>query len=117
MHITSIVLQVILGLGFLMFGLMKFGAKQMVQEFQRYGFSQGLRVFTGLIEVIGAVGMIVGIWYTQFAALAGILLAATMIGALITHIRLKDPGKNMGSPLILLILSIVAVIINFNSLV
>lgn len=117
MHITSIVLQVILGLGFLMFGLMKFGAKQMVQEFQRYGYSKGFRVFSGLIEVIGAAGMIVGIWKPQFAALAGILLAATMIGALFTHIRLKDPGKNMGAPFILLILSIVVAIINLNSLV
>lgn len=117
MNITSIVLQVILALGFLMFGLMKFGAKQMIQEFQRYGYPQGFRVFTGLIEVIGAVGMIVGIWKPQIAALAGILLAATMIGALFTHIRLKDPGKSMGAPLILLILSIVVAIINLNSLV
>ncbi|WP_372662460.1 DoxX family protein [Cohnella sp.] len=117
MHITSIVLQVILGLGFLMFGFMKFGAKQMVQEFQRYGYSQGFRVFTGLIEVIGAVGMIVGIWHPQIAVVAGILLAATMIGAFITHIHIKDPGKNMGAPFILLILSIVVVIINFNSII
>ncbi|WP_199621507.1 DoxX family protein [Paenibacillus alkalitolerans] len=118
MQITSIVLQVILALGFLMFGLMKIvGAKQMVQEFQRYGYSQGFRVFSGLIEVIGAVGMIVGIWKPQFAALAGILLAATMIGALITHIRMKDPVKNLGAPFILLILSIVVAIINLNSLV
>lgn len=116
MHITSIVLQVILGLGFLMFGLMKFGAKQMVQEFQRYGYSQGFRVFSGFIEVIGAVGMILGIWLPQFAALAGILLAATMFGALITHIRIKDPVKNLGAPFILLILSIVVAIMNLNSL-
>jgi uncharacterized membrane protein YphA (DoxX/SURF4 family) len=116
MHITSIVLQVILGLGFLMFGLMIFGAKQMIQEFQRYGYSKGFRVFTGLIEVIGAVGMIVGIWKPQFAALAGILLAATMIGALFTHIRIKDPVKNMGAAFIFLILSIVVVIMNLNSL-
>ncbi|MBD0383961.1 DoxX family protein [Paenibacillus sedimenti] len=117
MHITSIVLQVILGLGFIMFGLMKFGAKQMVQEFQRYGYSKGFRIFTGLIELIGAAGMIVGIWNPQFAALAGILLAATMIGGIITHIRLKDPGKNLGAPFILLILSVVVAIMNLNFLV
>lgn len=96
---------------------MKFGAKQMVQEFQRYGYSQGFRIFTGLIEVIGAVGMIAGIWYPQIAALAAILFALTMIGGLFTHIRLKDPGKNMGAPFILLILSIIVAIINLNSLV
>ena len=99
-----------------MFGLMKFGAKQMKQEFQRYGFSQGFRIFTGLIELTGAVGLILGIWYPQFTVLAGILLALTMIGALITHIRIKDPGKTMGAPFLLLILSIVVTTMNLNSL-
>lgn len=116
MQITSIILQVILGLGFFMFGFMKFG-KQMTKEFQRYGYPQGFRIFTGLIEVICAAGMFLGIWYPPFAALAGILLAVTMIGALATHLRVKDPGKSMGAPSILLILSIIVAIINLNSVV
>ena len=107
MHITSIILQVILGLGFLLFGFMKFGAKQQVEAFKHFGYSQAFRAFTGIIEVIGAAGMIVGIWYPTIATLAGLLLGVIMLGALITHIRVKDPGKNMGMAIILLILSIV----------
>lgn len=116
MQITSIVLQIILGTGFIMFGSMKFSAKQMVQQFQRYGYSQGFRIFTGLVEIVGAAGMILGIWYPLLATLAGLLLAATMIGATITHIRVKDPGNSLGMPLVLLILSLIVVILNWNAL-
>ena len=48
MTVLSIILQGILGLGFLMFGFMKFGSKQMVEGFKRYGYPGGFRVFTGL---------------------------------------------------------------------
>lgn len=43
MHILSIVLQIILGVGFLLFGFMKFG-KQMAEEFKRYRLSSGMRI-------------------------------------------------------------------------
>jgi len=112
MHITSTILQVILGLGFLMFGFMKFGTKQQVEAFKHFGYSQGFRAFTGLVEVIGAVGMIIGIWYPLISTLAGILLGIIMLGAIITHIRVKDPGKIMGTPIILLILSIAVAVLN-----
>jgi len=49
MHVTSIVLQVILGVMFLMAAFSKFGSKQQVEAFKHYGFSQGFRVFTGVV--------------------------------------------------------------------
>ncbi|MBB3130107.1 putative membrane protein YphA (DoxX/SURF4 family) [Paenibacillus rhizosphaerae] len=52
MHILSIILQDILGLGFLMFGFMKFGSKQMVEVYKHYGYPGWFRFFTGFIEVI-----------------------------------------------------------------
>ena len=52
MTVLSIILQVILGLGFLMFGFMKFGSKQMVEGFKHYGYPGWFRVFTGIVELI-----------------------------------------------------------------
>jgi len=69
------------------------------------------------IEAIGAAGLIVGIWVPQFAALAGTLLAVTMVGALFTHVRIKDPGKNMGAPIVLLVLSLIVTLMNLKSFV
>ncbi|MBW7456389.1 DoxX family protein [Paenibacillus sepulcri] len=116
MDIFSIVLQIVLALGFLMFGFMKFGSKQMVDEFARYQLSSGFRVFTGLVEVAGAALMIIGIWYDQIAAIGGLVLTVTMIGAIITHLRVKDPASKTGMPIILLILALVVLFLNWGAL-
>jgi putative oxidoreductase len=114
--ILSIVLQVILGLGFLMFGAMKF-SKQMVEEFRRFGYSAGFRIFTGVVEIIAAGIIIAGIWNDKLAAVAGLLIAATMLGAIITHIKVKDPANKKMMPIVLLILSLAVFFINYGSLV
>jgi putative oxidoreductase len=114
MHITSIVLQVILGIMFLMSGFTKFGSKQQVEGFKHYGYSQGFRVFTGIVEVIGAAAIIAGIWYPVIATLAGLWLGIIMLGAFVTHIRAKDPGKAAAPSIILLILAVAVAVLNWT---
>lgn len=117
MNTLSIVLQVILGLGFMMFGLSKFGSKQMVEEFRRYRLSPGFRIFTGLVEVIAALLVLIGIWADQFAALGGVLMVITMLGAIMTHlVRVKDPIAKAMMPIILFILGLTVVILNGSTL-
>jgi putative oxidoreductase len=116
MGILSIVLQVLLGLGFLMFGFTKFGSKQMGDEFKRYGYPAGFRVLTGLVEVISAVLVIAGIWNDKLAAWGGLLIVVTMLGAIFTHIKIKDPTKKMMMPIILLILGLALSLINIGYL-
>ncbi|MED4267854.1 DoxX family protein [Priestia megaterium] len=117
MDVLSIILQVILGLGFLMFGFMKFGSKQMVEGFKHYGYPRWFRVFTGLVELISAALVIAGILNDTLAAWGGLFIVATMFGAIFTHIKMKDTVKNMMMPIILLILGLVVLVINFGSLI
>ncbi|MFE4713809.1 MULTISPECIES: DoxX family protein [Paenibacillus] len=117
MSILSIVLQSILALGFLMFGFTKFGSKQMVEEFKRYGLPAAFRIFTGLVELAGGVFMAIGIWKEQFAAIGGIVVVVTMIGAVATHVRVKDPASKLGMPFVLLILGLVVLFINWGALI
>ncbi|MFE3977249.1 MULTISPECIES: DoxX family protein [unclassified Peribacillus] len=116
MTVLSIILQSILGLGFLMFGFMKFGSKQMVDEFGSYGYPGGFRIFTGLVEVIGAVLVISGIWNDKLAAWGGLFIVGTMLGAIFTHIKIKDSVSKMMMPIVLLILGLIVLLINFGSL-
>ncbi|WP_312092650.1 DoxX family protein [Niallia sp.] len=116
MTVLSIILQVLLGLGFLMFGFMKLGSKQMVEGFKHYGYPGWFRVFTGLVELISAVFVIVGIWNETLATWGGLLIVVTMIGAIITHIKIKDTVKSMVMPIILLICGLIIFLINFESL-
>jgi putative oxidoreductase len=115
MGVLSIILQALLGLGFLMFGFMKFGSKQMVDEFGRYGYPGGFRIFTGLVEVIAAVLVISGIWNDKLAAWGGLFIVGTMLGAIFTHIKVKYPVNKMMMPIVLLILGLIVLIINFGS--
>lgn len=116
MTLLSIILQVLLGLGFLMFGSMKFGSQQMVEGFKTYGYPSWFRIFTGLVEVVAAVLVIAGIWNETLAAWGGLVIVVTMIGAIFTHIKIKDPVKAMSMPFILLVLGLFVLIINFGSL-
>lgn len=113
---VSIIIQVFLGLGFIMFGLMKFGSKQMVEGFKHYGYSAGFRIFTGVVEIVAAVLLIAGIWNEVLAAIGGFLVVATMIGAIFTHIKIQDKLKDMTMPIILLVLGAIVLALNYSSL-
>ncbi|HLR67075.1 DoxX family protein [Virgibacillus alimentarius] len=112
MYILSIIVQILLGLGFIMFGWMKFTSKEMVDGFNHFGLPQWFRIVTGLFEWIGAIGIIVGIWYPQLAFLSGMWLAMIMFFAILAHVRAKDPISQTKMPAILLVLSLVVVFLN-----
>lgn len=114
MAILSIILQVLLGIGFILFGVMKLGSKQMVDDFKRYGYPGWFRILTGLVEIIASALVIAGIWNETLAALGGFIIVATMIGAIITHIKIKDTVKDMMMPIILLVLGLIVFLINFG---
>ncbi|MED1792090.1 DoxX family protein [Brevibacillus nitrificans] len=114
MNILSGILEVILGLGFLMFGFMKFGSKQMVEGFKHYGYPAWFRVLTGIIETISGALVIAGIWYGMLAAWGSLVIVITMVGAILTHIKIKDKAKHMVMPTFLLILGCVVLLINFS---
>ena len=68
---------------FLMAGSSKLaGAPQMVQMFDLIGFGQWFRYLTGAIEVVSAVALLV----PPLAISGALALAATMTGAILTHL-------------------------------
>lgn len=58
------------------------GVPMMVGIFDHIGIGQWFRVVTGLVEVIGAIALLV----PATAALGGLLLAVTMVFAVLTHL-------------------------------
>ena len=70
----------------------------MVQEFARVGLGQWFRYFTGVLEVAGAVGMIV----PPLSRWAAMLLAAVMSGAIVAHLTALQSPPTL--PAILLVM-------------
>ena len=112
MGILIIVLQVVLGLAFLGAGASKLGgAQQMLDDFDRFKYPRWFMYFTGGLEVASALGVLAGIFVPVLAVLGGLLLAATMVGAVSTHVRMKDPASRIVPPLVLLVLAITVIIL------
>jgi len=102
MEIAAGILQVLLGLLFAFSGGSKVaGMRMQVANFDRYGYPQWFRVVTGLVELAGAAGMVVGLFAEEAAIAAGVLLGVTMVGAAYTDMR-KSAPLTVIPPLVLL---------------
>jgi len=75
---------------FALFGAEKFSDPQWVRTFQQIGFGQWFRYFTGVVEILG--GLLVLLPWTVTAGLA--LLACTMFSAALIWIFILGQGAN-----------------------
>ena len=99
-------LRILLALAFGAAGAAKLaGAPQMVQVFEAIGFGQWFRYVTGVVEVGGAVLLLVPA--TGF--LGGLLLTATMAGAVATHLVLIG-----GSPVPAIVLALLSAFVTWR---
>ncbi|MEK3886213.1 DoxX family protein [Bacillus sp. FSL K6-3431] len=108
MVIVTYVLQGILAFMFLMAGFGKVtGSKMHLEAFKHWRLPQWFRIVTGIVELMGAILLIVGYWASTSALAGSLLLAITGIGGILTHIRVKDSFKDTAMILFLAILSFV----------
>jgi uncharacterized membrane protein YphA (DoxX/SURF4 family) len=78
-------LRILLALAFVFFGIIKFPSddgSMWVRTFERIGFGQWFRYFTGVVEILGGVLLLV----PRATLIVVVLLAPTMVGALLSHI-------------------------------
>ena len=99
-------MQGLLGLIMLAAGIAKLiGIDLAVKDFDRYSYPEWFRFVTGGIEAIGGLGLLVGLVFAPIlAVLGGLLIVATMAGAILTHLfRVDDPLWRFVGPTIYLI--------------
>lgn len=83
------------------------GIESQIEEFQRYGYPQWFRLATGGIELLAGVVLVAGLFVTPVLALGGsLLVVATMVGAVVTHVRMGDPATDIAPSAILLMLAL-----------
>lgn len=100
--IAGWILCVLIAFVFLMAGSMKLvGNQNMVQEFNQVGLGQWFRYFTGLLEVIGAIGVLI----PRLSRYAAILLAVVMVGAITAQLTVLQSPPTL--PGVLLVLTLI----------
>ncbi len=72
------------------YGLHTLLSDRMVSEFERFGLSR-FRVITGVLQVTGSLGMILGHFHRPLLLISAGGLAAMMLLGIITRVRIKDP--------------------------
>src|SRR5712671_6960546 len=75
------------------------GVPAMVEEFDKVGIGQWFRYFTALLELTGAIGLLI----PRYAFYAGGLLMMVMAGAIIAHLTVL--GGSPAPAIVLLVLS------------
>lgn len=112
MDTFATIVQWILGVLFIMSGGLKVaGIKMQVDNFNRYGYPQWFRVFTGVVEVAGAAALILGLFTSDAVTIAGaVVIGVTMVGAAYTDLRKSAPVMVV-APIVLLGLSVAVVAI------
>jgi putative oxidoreductase len=90
LNLTLWILQGILALAFLYFGAGKVGGHEAfwIELFDKIGIGQWFRYFTGAIEMVCAVLLLI----PRTAGIAAALLACTMAGAVLTHLFILRDG-------------------------
>jgi len=112
MHIVSIVIQswLLLWMGFQ--AISKLAGQQMqVELFETIRLPQWFRIVTGLVQLIGCAGLVIGYWYPGVAAWAGVWLGITMVFAWLSHVRVKEPAAKAIPALFTLVLTVAVLLL------
>jgi putative oxidoreductase len=97
------ILSALLALIFLSAGSMKLMSRpNMVQEFAQVGLGQWFRYFTGLLEVAGAICMLV----PKLSRWGAVVLAAVMSGAVVAHLTALHSPPTLPAILLVMVLGV-----------
>lgn len=111
MAIPIIIVQVVLSLLFGAVGSMTIaGRKMFVENFRRFGYPQWFRIVTGSLEVLGGLGLLIGIWLPWLAELASAGLTLVMLGAVFTQVRTRESWQRVVLPTVVGVLAIVVAV-------
>jgi hypothetical protein len=76
-------------LSFLFYGVSYFVSPHMKNEFKRFKLEK-LGLLTIVLEIVGALGLLIGLWYNPLLVLSSGGLALLMFLGVLVRIKLKD---------------------------
>jgi DoxX-like family len=114
--IAAIVFSVLLGLAFLGAGLTKITKQpMMVESATHLGFSVTQYQLIGVLEVLAAGGLLLGLWVAPLGIAAAVGLVLLMAGAVFFHLRTGDGPNIYAAPAGLGVLALILAVLRSAS--
>jgi uncharacterized membrane protein YphA (DoxX/SURF4 family) len=79
---------------FLFYGLQCLISKTMILEFQRFGLPDSQRILTGILQLMGSLGLVAGLFFPVIGSLASGGLALMMLTAFFFALRWETESWN-----------------------
>ena len=87
-----------------------------LSEFSQFGYSDLFRNFVGAAKISLSALLIMGVFYDGVTLFAALGMVVFMLGAQLTHLRVKNPLKQRMPSLILLLISLFIAAFHFGLL-
>ncbi len=113
-------LQIIVAMGLLNVWIVRFrkqtpyrgkNAGDMKEEFEAYGLPRWVMWLVGTLKICIALAMLAGIWLPQAVRPAAAILITLMLGALVMHLKVKDPFHKALPSLAMLLMAILLAVL------
>jgi len=112
MHIAAIVVSILLTLALAGSGIQKLRrAPAIVKQLGGLGVTPPMLTVLGSLELLAALGLIIGIWWIPLAIAAAIGTVIYFIGAIVAHLRKRDRGVAPAAVLLLLAIATLVLLI------
>lgn len=116
MFIATLVLALLLAAVFAMAGASKLaGVQKMRDGAAHLGFSFPAYQRIGALEVAGAAGLLIGLWFAPLGIAAAAGLVLLMIGAAYFHLKAKDSLQIAAAPAVLALLALAELVLRVLS--
>ncbi len=100
------IITVLSVLSFIYYGLVCLFSKNMVKEFERFGLSEKQRLLTGIFQLLGGMGLLVGLQLTMIGLIASCGLALLMLMGFLTRLKIGDSFAQSLPSLIYMLLNV-----------
>ena len=109
---TNLIIILFSAISFIVYGLNSFFLNRMISEYERWGY-KNQRLILGSCQLLGGLGLLIGLLIPWLLTLASFLLMCMMLTAVFVRIKIKE---SVVKTLPALLYVVVNLIIFYNSL-
>jgi len=116
MEVISVAAKLIIAAGIVNVWILRFSkatayrggsATSMKEEFATYGLSEGVMKLVGILKLLLAALLVIGIWVDVLVVPAATVMGVLMLGALAMHFKVGDPPMKSLPAFLMLVLTLV----------